>query len=198
MKISLPSLDKQAKEFIASGKTLKTLKVRELTPFHRAAPPVNEWKVGEDAVKWKKDVTTKGDKCKQHEPPAGKKGKRTQHKPAQKSKKPTPVDLDDSDATYVPKDCEFMLILSCLISTPLATSLLTFIKPKDEVNALKKRIMRREHIEGELGKLSDVERNLLEGDRAKLRLWMKNRERHMRAESETKNKKKVKPKVTVS
>ena len=170
----------------------------ELTPFHRAAPPVNEWKVGEDAVKWKKDVTTKGDKCKQHEPPAGKKGKRTQHKPAQKSKKPTPVDLDDSDATYVQKDCEFMLILSCLISTPLATSVLTFIKPKDEVNALKKRIMRREHIEGELGKLSDVERNLLEGDRAKLRLWMENRERHMRAESETKNKKKVKPKVTVS
>ena len=113
MKISLPSLDKQAKEFIASGKTLKTLKVRELTPFHRAAPPVNEWKVGEDAVKWKKDVTTKGDKCKQHEPPAGKKGKRTQHKPAQKSKKPTPVDLDDSDATYVPNDCEFMLI--CLV-----------------------------------------------------------------------------------
>ena len=101
MKISLPSLDKQAKEFIASGKTLKTLKVRELTPFHRAAPPVNEWKVGEDAVKWKKDVTTKGDKCKQHEPPAGKKGK---------SKKPTPVDLDDSDAPYIPKDCEFMLI----------------------------------------------------------------------------------------
>ena len=198
MQISLPSLDEHAKEIVASGETLKTLKVRELTPFRRAAPPVNEWKVGEDAVKWKKDVTTKGDKCKQHEPPAGKKGKRTQHKPAQKSKKPTPVDLDDSETTYVPKDCEFMLILSCLISTPLATSLLTFIKPKDEVNALKKRIMRREHIEGELGKLSDEERNLLEGDRAKLRLWMKIRERHMRAESETKNKKKVKPKVTVS
>ena len=85
-----------------------------------------------------------------------------------------------------------------LVSTPLTTSLLTFIKPQDEVNALKNRIMRKEHIEGELGKLSDAERNLLEGDRAKLRLWMKIRERHMRAESETKNKKKVKPKVTVS
>eukprot|EP00956_Cyclotella_meneghiniana_P004883 scaffold6037_cov50-Cyclotella_meneghiniana.AAC.1 len=47
-----------------------------------------------------------------------------------------------------------------------------------------------------MGKLSDEERKELEGDRAKLRLWMKNRERHMRAESETKNKKKVKPKVT--
>ena len=111
MKISLPSLDKQAKEFIASGETLKTLKVRELNPFYRAAPPVNEWKVGEDAVNWKKDVTTKGDKGKQHEPPAGKKGKGKQHKPAQKNKKPTPVDLDDSDATYVPKDCEFMLFV---------------------------------------------------------------------------------------
>eukprot|EP00956_Cyclotella_meneghiniana_P012680 scaffold18027_cov38-Cyclotella_meneghiniana.AAC.1 len=56
--------------------------------------------------------------------------------------------------------------------------------------------MRKEHIEAVMGKLSDEERKELEGDRAKLRLWMKNRERHVCAESETKNKKKAKPKVT--
>eukprot|EP00956_Cyclotella_meneghiniana_P003119 scaffold3806_cov41-Cyclotella_meneghiniana.AAC.10 len=172
VKISLPSLDKQAKEFIASGETLKTLKVRELTSFYRAAPPVNEWKVGEDAVKWKKDVTTKGDKGKQHEPPAGKKGKGKQHKPPAgkkgKSKKPTPV---DSDATYVPNDYE--------------------------VKVLQNTIRNEERVEKK-GVLSDEGRKQLEVNRAKLKLWMKNRERQGRAEIETKNKKKAKPKIPVS
>eukprot|EP00956_Cyclotella_meneghiniana_P031830 scaffold85165_cov35-Cyclotella_meneghiniana.AAC.2 len=46
------------------------------------------------------------------------------------------------------------------------------------------------------GVLSDEGRKQLEVNRAKLKLWMKNRESQGRAEIETKNKEKAKPKIT--